>query len=69
MKPLEDETRHVFKMAEDEILLLLLLLFTHNFLITDAFISEICECSLTSTNTKGFFSEPGFVVEAEINTL
>ena len=29
--------------------------FTHNFLITAAFISETYECSLTRTNTKGFF--------------
>ena len=47
--------------------------FAHNFLITAAFISESCECSVTSTNTKGIFlfvtsksSEPGFVVEAGI---
>ena len=54
-------SRYVFKTAEDEILLLLLLLcgcqipFTHNFLITAAFISETCECLLTSTNTKDVF--------------
>ena len=29
--------------------------FTHNFLITAAFISETCECSLTSIYTKRFF--------------
>ena len=41
--------------------------FIDNFLTTAAFISETCECSLTSTNTKVFFSsEPGFVVEAGI---
>ena len=45
--------------------------FTHNFLITAAFISQSCECSVTSTNAKGIFlfvtsksSEPEFVVEA-----
>ena len=46
--------------------------FTHNILITAAFVTESCECSLTSTNTKGVLfvilksSEPGFVVEAGI---
>ena len=46
--------------------------FIHNFLITAAFISETCKCSLTNTNTKGFLfvmlksSEPRFVVEARI---
>ena len=48
-------------------------LFTHNLLITAAFISETCECSLTSTNTKGFLfvslesSEPGFAVRGRDN--
>ena len=63
----------------DEILLLLLLLcrcqilFYPQFSYHGCIISETCECSLTSTNTKGFFyfvtsksSERGFVVEAGI---
>ena len=29
--------------------------FTYNFLITAALTSKTCECSLASTNTKGFF--------------
>ena len=58
MKPWEYWARHVLKMAEDEILLLVCCsafaryFFTHNFLITAAFISETCESSLTSTYTR-----------------
>ena len=60
MNPWEYGTRHVFKMAEDEFSCCFCCsadaryLFTHNFLISAAFVSETCECSLTSTNTKDF---------------
>ena len=78
MKPWEYGTRHVFKISPAAFAALQMCsadaryFFTHNFLITAAFISETCESSLTSTYTKVFLfvtsksSEPGFVVEAGI---
>ena len=57
MKPWEYGTRHVFKISPAAFAALQMgdTFFTHNFLITAAFISETCESSLTSTYTKVFF--------------
>ena len=57
MKPWEYGTKHVLKMTEDEFAVLQMpdSIFTHDFLITAAFITETSECSLTSTNTKVFY--------------
>ena len=67
MKPWE--YRLVFKMAEDEEFFCCFCCsadarycFTHNFLLTAAFISETYERLLTSTHTKGFF----FISKLEI---